>query len=282
MDSGDISGNTPESEKPTSQDPQEEATVRSPDEEASSVEGSCGDSDSVAPVEAPSANEEPPQVASAEKQEEGAVAHTSQDEPLPTGELLAQSVTTAPPKPYPWIIHPVVDYLFVAGGLAFIFIAANYFLVGWKVPVDRLVMTEAPFVIIMYFCQHLFSNTHNVVTYIRLFSSDEAKRKYRFYRTWLAYVFIALLILCSFVLPGEFSTGISFLFTITIFSHYCMQGFGISKIYCYKRGYMLTERENDVFRWMMISIGAYFASRFFLRKQWLRLSCTARLSPSGY
>ncbi|MBX9667645.1 MAG: hypothetical protein K2X93_08515 [Candidatus Obscuribacterales bacterium] len=316
MDSGDISGNTPDSEKAKSNDSIEEAKVSTPEQEASSVPDSVnkaesgkasGQPDSVAAAETPAKTEEPSgAVPAAEKsasQEQTSAASKEQpdveppaqeqpsavasqklergtEEPAPQGQPAVDE--SVPYKPYPWIIHPVVDYLFVAGGLAIILIAANYFILGWKVPVDRVMVSEAPFVITMYFCQHLFSNTHNVVTYIRLFNTDEAKRKYRFYRTWLAYGFIAILGLCAFVLPGEFSTGLSFLFTITIFSHFCMQAYGISKIYCYKRGYMLSDTENEIFRWLMISMGTYFSSSFFLRRKSFRLVHMAQLSPSGF
>jgi hypothetical protein len=52
-----------------------------------------------------------------------------------------------------------------------------------------------------------------------------------------------------------------------VYQHYASQSFGISLIYCYKRGYMLTKNEREVFRWMIFALAGFVITRILCLKQ---------------
>jgi hypothetical protein len=60
---------------------------------------------------------------------------------------------------------------------------------------------------------------------------------------------------------------------ITVFWHYTAQTFGISLIYCYKRGYMMKQWEKEIYRWFMFSMVGFVGVRSF---------CFREFSPSNF
>ncbi|MGD9682285.1 MAG: hypothetical protein AB7W16_13950 [Candidatus Obscuribacterales bacterium] len=163
-------------------------------------------------------------------------------------------------KPYPWIINPVFDFTFVTGGGVLCLMLINYFFLGWTVPVEMNSRTSVFLITSMFLTQHLFADSHNTATYMRIWGSPEDRQRFKFYRTWLVYSCIPIFILG--LTKPEFTSGLVYLYLITVFWHYAAQTFGISLIYAYKRGYILNELEKFIFRWFILSMSGFVIVRF--------------------
>lgn len=163
-------------------------------------------------------------------------------------------------KPYPWIISPFIDFFFICGGGALIFFAVNYLYLGWTIPTSLTDPASFWLVTIGFLSQHLFADSHNSATYLRIWGSAEDQARFKFHRTWLAYSTIPMFILGLSVkgLTGTFV----YIYLITVYWHYVAQTFGIALIYCYKRGYYMTAIEKEIFRWFMFSMVGWTTIRF--------------------
>lgn len=176
---------------------------------------------------------------------------------------IAQS-TEAPPegvKPSPWILNPVLDYLFVAGGAAWLAVLANQLLLGNDLPFDKSDPRKIGLLTVIIVSQHLFFNAHNVATYFRLWGSEPDQQAFKFYRTKLLYAAVALYVLAIFMqqLIGVLVT----VYLVTTFWHWAMQTFGIALIYCEKRGYTVSKFEKASFRALMTMLSLHAGVRFF-------------------
>lgn len=183
--------------------------------------------------------------------------------------MVSSSITTsgamdkpvdAAAKPYPWIISPVIDFCFVIGGGALLLFALNWLYLGWKVPDSLNDPASWWLMTIGFLSQHLFADSHNSATYLRIWGSAEDQARFKFHRTWLAYSTIPMFImgLSKPALVGVFV----YIYLITVYWHYVAQTFGIALIYCYKRNYFLNTIEKEIFRWFMFSMVGLTTVRF--------------------
>ncbi|MDZ4832904.1 MAG: hypothetical protein SGJ27_03810 [Candidatus Melainabacteria bacterium] len=164
-------------------------------------------------------------------------------------------------KPYPWIINPVFDFMFITGGGVLLFMLINIQFLGWTVPVDMNASSMSAFLIITVFLtQHIFADSHNTATYMRIWGSTEDRKRFKFYRTWLVYSCIPIFVLG--LTKPEFTSSLVYLYLITVFWHYAQQAFGIALIYCYKRNYIMNNIEKEIFRYFILSMSAYVIVRF--------------------
>ena len=172
-----------------------------------------------------------------------------------TGSL---SPKTASSRRSPWVVSPVFDMLFVAGGLPIILIAVNVLLTGWQlpepVPGGQTQYSELLLSLVLV-GQHLFANSHNVATYLRIWGSEEDRDRFYFYRTWLVAAFFLLFVwgLYSPAATGAFV----YFFLMAVFWHYAAQSYGVALIYCYKRDYILSQIEKRVMKLCMTSLSAF-------------------------
>lgn len=162
--------------------------------------------------------------------------------------------------PYPWIISPFIDIFFVCGLGALIFFGVNYAYLGWSVPSALNNPASWWLMTIGFLSQHIFADSHNSATYLRIWGSAEDQARFKFHRTWLAYSTIPLFIL-GLTLKGVVGIMV-YTYLVTVYWHYVAQAFGIALIYCYKRGYMLNTLEKEIFRWFMFSMVGYTTCRF--------------------
>jgi hypothetical protein len=163
-------------------------------------------------------------------------------------------------KPYPWIISPLIDFFFICGGGALIFFVVNYMYLGWTVPTDLNNPAAYWLITVGFLSQHLFADSHNSATYLRIWGSPEDQARFKFHRTWLAYSTIPMFIL-GLSLPGTVGVFV-YIYLITVYWHYVAQAFGISLIYCYKRGYYFTNMEKEIYRWFMFSMVGWTTAGF--------------------
>ena len=162
-------------------------------------------------------------------------------------------------RPYRWIIHPAFDLFFVAGGGVFVLALVTWLLHGWSVPVAPSGAASVFLLTLLYLSQHIFADSHTTATYMRLWGSAADRDRFRFYRTWLVYTCVPLFIL-GMVWP-PFTQAIVYAYLITVFWHYAAQAFGISLIYCYKRGYFLSKTEKQIYKWFMLSMAGVVITR---------------------
>ncbi|MEZ4487152.1 MAG: hypothetical protein R3F51_06175 [Cyanobacteriota/Melainabacteria group bacterium] len=167
---------------------------------------------------------------------------------------------TAAPGPYPWIINPVFDFIFITGGGVLCLMLINYLFIGWTIPTEFHTPSQMFLITMMFLSQHIFADSHNTATYMRIWGSPDDRERFKFYRTWLVYSCIPIFVLG--LLKPDFTSALVYLYLITVFWHYAAQTFGISLIYCYKRGYYLKNWEKEIFRWFILSMSGYVIIRF--------------------
>ncbi len=175
-------------------------------------------------------------------------------------ERSGDNTASAAPGPYPWIINPVFDFVFVTGGGVLCLMLINYFFIGWTIPTEFNTPSQMFLITAMFLSQHIFADSHNTATYMRIWGSSEDQERFKFYRTWLVYSCIPIFVLG--LLKPDFTSALVYLYLITVFWHYAAQAFGISLIYCYKRGYYLNSWEKEIFRWFILSMSTYVIIRF--------------------
>lgn len=161
-------------------------------------------------------------------------------------------------KRSPWIIDPWFDLLFVCGGIPLLLIAANVSSFGWQSPPSwssTQTRSAALLLSLVLVGQHLFANSHNMATYLRIWGSDEDRERFRFHRTWLVLFFLPLFILG--LLSTEVTGAYVYVYLMAVFWHYAAQCYGVALIYCFKRNYFLRPWEKSVMKLCMTSLSAY-------------------------
>lgn len=191
---------------------------------------------------------------------------------------IAAATTTAAPQaadadaPYPWILGPVLDWLFVTGGGVLVLIAFNWAFLGWRVPTNTSDASSLFLLTCLFLAQHVFADSHNTATYLRLWGSSIDRDRFAFHRTWLVYITLGLFA-AGLIWPIVVSYLV-FAYLLTVFWHYAAQAFGMALIYCYKRGYRLQSFEKQIFKWFilamsgmviirMLSLALYRPTNFF-------------------
>ncbi|MFN8392864.1 MAG: hypothetical protein U0136_21405 [Bdellovibrionota bacterium] len=157
----------------------------------------------------------------------------------------------------PWVVGPVFDLLFVAGGMPILLIAANVMKSGWTLPESTADSGSISALLlgVVLVGQHLFANSHNIATYLRIWGSDEDRHRFAFHRTWLVALFIPLFV---WGLYSPHVTGIFvYVFLMAVFWHYAAQSYGVALIYCYKRDYRLSLFEKRAMKACMTTISAF-------------------------
>jgi hypothetical protein len=159
----------------------------------------------------------------------------------------------------PWIINAPFDFVFVTGGAVLVFVAFNVFWFNWQVPAR--ITDTASFVVLasMYLGQHLFADAHNTATYLRLWGSGADRERFKFHRTWLVWFCVGVFAF-GLAVP-KFVGFLVFAYLLTVFWHYAAQAFGMSLIYCYKRGYRLRPGEKLIFKSFVLSMAAFVVVR---------------------
>ncbi len=148
--------------------------------------------------------------------------------------------------PYPWIIGPAFDWIFVTGGGVLLLVLANWAFLGWRVPINTNDTASLVLLTCLFLSQHLFADSHNTATYLRLWGSSIDRDRFKFHRTWLVYITLALFA-AGLIWPVVVSYLV-FAYLLAVFWHYAAQAFGMALIYCYKRGYRLTVGEKRIFK----------------------------------
>ncbi len=171
-----------------------------------------------------------------------------------------------------WIVNPVFDSLFVFGGALWAIFALQIFWFHWDTIDPALpgaAGTTAWVLLFMStFGSYLFADSHTIATYMRIYATPENRERFKLYAYYLPWCSVLLFGLC--LLYPKAAGFCVYLHLMWVFQHYVGQTFGISLIYCYKRGYFFKPWERETYRWFMHSFSAFVISRIL---------CFRELSP---
>jgi len=192
---------------------------------------------------------------------------------LPLSEVGLSAPSQEKTQPYPWIINPVFDVLFVFGGFVWVIFFAQIFFFGWNVPELTNQHPEAIKALLVsnLIGQYMFADAHTAATYMRVYDTKESRKQFWFYGNILPF---ASLILFALALVYPVVAGaVVYIHLMWVYQHYTAQSFGISLIYCYKRGFIMSQLEKEVFRWLNFSLAAFVIARVLTTKEF---------SPTNY
>jgi hypothetical protein len=156
-----------------------------------------------------------------------------------------------------WILNPTLDYLFVCGGLMWMLYGLTLLGVDGNGPTP----TAKVYGTILYWGSLIFSDAHGPASMVRVFGSDTTPKRVRYIVIGWAVVLIGVSCVSVFNRPvAEAFVAITRLWAI---QHYISQTFGISLIYCMKRGYKLNSFERLVLQTLMRTMMYFIFVRFF-------------------
>ena len=150
--------------------------------------------------------------------------------------------------------------MFVAGGAVWLLTLINFIAIGFTIPADKSNTAHLVLIAIAYAGQYLLFNAHNIATHMRLWESEESRSRYRFYRTWLMYIVLALII--TGVLVPQIIGYLTYFYMVTVFWHFCQQTCSIVLLYCRKRAYPLSLFEKRSYRVFMLLLSTWVTLRF--------------------
>lgn len=151
-------------------------------------------------------------------------------------------------KPYGWILSPTIDLMFACGGVLWLLYGA--YMLGLR-PDSSKDATLAAFMMwwVSKFGLIIFSYGHQPATLWRVYVSEPTRNSLGLLVTmWGAVAFGALA--CAMFIPGFVMPYVKLVLFWQI-QHVLAQTYGVSLIYCYKRGYFLNDFEKRTFIWMI-------------------------------
>ena len=163
-------------------------------------------------------------------------------------------------KPYPWILHPVLDLILGCGGIVWLLFVIHYFLMPLNSPnVAMLTATSATGVI-------LFAEAHTAATFAVVYRNEAVCNQYRFYTKWLARCCFALAAIVM-IIPALTPTFIK-LYLLMVPHHFLAQAFGIAMLYCMKRGYKVGVWERTALLFLVRSVTVFATLRQLTYREW--------------
>jgi hypothetical protein len=160
-------------------------------------------------------------------------------------------------KPYPWIIHPVVDMLFCCG--IFPLLIYGVFLMGFRMNV----IEPVGFTIwaLWIIGVHAFQDAHGIATWHRIFTHPETMASIKIYFIVIT-VIAALLFLPLLLNQAWLIIALRFYLLFGLY-HWLMQSYGVTLIYFFKRGYILNGWERRLVLMLFQGLLPYTFLRFF-------------------
>jgi hypothetical protein len=177
--------------------------------------------------------------------------------------------------PNRWVVNPVIDVLFVSGGLLWALFAIQIFFFHYISPdvkAPGMAGHVAFFLLVASTLgAYLFSDAHTIATYMRIYATAENRKRFALYAYVLPWGSLLLFSLC--LMYPEAAGFCVYLHLMWVYQHYVGQSFGISLIYCYKRKYFFKPWERETYRWFMHSMSAAVITRIL---------CDPDFSPHDY
>ncbi len=177
--------------------------------------------------------------------------------------------------PNPWVVNPIFDTLFVSGGALWALFAIQIFFFHYTTPDVRApgIAGQVAFFLLLASTlgAYLFSDAHTVATYMRIYATPESRHRFRLYAYVLPWGSLILFYTC--LTHPQVAGMCVYLHLMWVYQHYVGQSFGISLIYCYKRGYFFKPWQRETYRWFMHSMSAAVITRIL---------CDPSFSPRDY
>jgi len=185
----------------------------------------------------------------------------SQNLAAPTSEQGAAATAQAL-GPYPWILNPTIDLLFVCGGLfwlCFLGLSLSNFGYGFDGNV-----TAQSFFALSVIGLHIFGDGHQPATLFRVYGSKVTREA-----IGKPVAVIALVALLAGLSTLYIHTTTTFFIKLVLawgFQHQLAQSYGIALVYCYKRKYFLNNVEKKIMKFMVDATMVYLIIRMFALK----------------
>jgi hypothetical protein len=174
------------------------------------------------------------------------------------------STEKASSAPYPWILHPVMDLFFCCGGFLWIIVGV-YLFSGVKMAATTALMLGI-------FSNVFGTDMHISATWMRVYGSSRTRKQVGV-RVTIAGVL--LLVLSAALLFSTPLTRLVLNLTLVLsWQHILAQVYGIVLIYCYKRQYIMSNREKQSLQFLIHATTLFLMIRLF--------SAGSPLSYSGF
>lgn len=177
-------------------------------------------------------------------------------ETAPAGVEDAASVS----RPYPWILHPVLDLAFGCGGLVWMLFAVYSFFIARGTIVPQVLISLSAIGVLV------FSETHTASTFLVVYRNSDVRSKFSLYTRWLALACLALA-LVGITVPGVTPILVK-IYLLMVPHHFVAQTFGIAMLYCMKRGYKVGRMERHVMMFFLRSVTWFAVLRQLTYKEW--------------
>lgn len=164
--------------------------------------------------------------------------------------------------PYPWILNPTIDLLFVCGGLfwlCFLGLSLSNFSCGFDGNV-----TAQCFFALSVIGLHIFGDGHQPATLFRVYGSKVTRQA-----IGKPVAVIALVALLAGLSTLFIHSTTAFFIKLVLawgFQHQLAQSYGIALVYCYKRKYFLNNVEKKIMKFMVDATMVYLIIRMFALK----------------
>lgn len=171
--------------------------------------------------------------------------------------------------PYPWIINPIVDFIFVYGGVFWLMCIFHVYFFGWNAAnLDNLrIHTNDLFdrdfsqwwVLMGLTTPILINNTHTWATYMRIYGSSEDRERFKFYGRYL--IWLPIVLFAASLIYPPLQGYIIYVHMGWVLQHYTSQTYGVGLIYCYKRQYDMSAREKQIYKLLLASVSAFVITK---------------------
>jgi hypothetical protein len=176
----------------------------------------------------------------------------------PTPEAVPE--TAASVKPYPWILHPVLDLAFGCGGIVWLLYAIHSFIISQGAVIPELLVSVSAIGILV------FSETHTASTFLVVYRNADVRSKFALCTRWLALACV-LLAIAGMTVP-ELTPILVKIYLLMVPHHFIAQTFGIAMLYCMKRGYKVGIWERQAISFFLGSVTWYAVLRQLTYKEW--------------
>lgn len=171
-----------------------------------------------------------------------------------------EAVAVEETRPYPWILHPVLDLILGCGGIVWLLFGIHYFMMSLNRPdVAMLTAISATGIII-------FAEAHTAATFAVVYRNEEVSSRYRFYTKWLARFCFA--VGSAGMLFPALTPVLIKLYLLMVPHHFLAQAFGIAMLYCMKRGYKVVTWERTALLFLIRSVTVYATLRQLTYREW--------------
>ena len=159
---------------------------------------------------------------------------------------------------HPWILSPLLDYLFCCGGMMWLLFAIE------KLGVDPLNTKNSASVLlasVIAMGSLFITEAHGPATLVRAFASKTTPKSVKVATlAWAAILLAIAGLAMTNVTMVQIFTKITLVWLI---QHYTAQTYGIIVIYCIKRNYKLEPLERLSLQWLLRSLMLYVTIRMF-------------------